>query len=141
MRNALFMSLAAFPLALLPGTGTAAAQGSAAPANGGLGNLGSLGSILGGGIPSVGKVGAGNAAGLISYCVQNNYLKGANASSVLGRLTGKQGVTQSPGYTAGESGVVQAGGQALPLANLQDQVKGKLCDAILKRGASFLTAR
>ena len=99
---------------------------------------GGLGNLLGGALPSVGKVGAGNAAGLIGYCVKNNYLNSANATSVLGKLTGQQGVTTSPAYAAGQSGTVQAGNQTFSLANLKGQLKTKMCDAVLKRGASLL---
>jgi hypothetical protein len=120
---------------LLAVAAPAVAQETAPPASGGLGGLGGL---LGGALPGVSKVGAGNAAGVIGYCIKNNYLSQANAGSVLSRLTGRQAVTTSPGYTAGQSGVLQAGDQALPLADLKGQVRTKLCNLVLKRGASFL---
>ena len=84
------------------------------------------------------QVGAGNAAGVIGYCVKNNLISGANATSVLGRLTGQQGIATSPGYAAGQSGVVQAGNQTMSLANVKGQIRTRLCDAVLKRGASLL---
>ena len=104
--------------------------------------LGGLGSLLGGGnggaLPSVANVGTGNAAGLLGYCVRNNYLSATNASSVIGRLTGQKGVTASPGYTAGQSGILQSGGTSLPLASVKGQLKTRLCDAVLKHGTSLL---
>ena len=101
-------------------------------------SLGGLGSMLGGGLPDVGKVGVSNAAGVIGYCVKNNYLTGANATSVLGKLTGQKGVTEQPGFDAGQSGLLQAGGSSFSLDSLKGQVKTKLCDMVLKRGTSFL---
>ncbi|MGC4250123.1 MAG: hypothetical protein QM605_01315, partial [Sphingobium sp.] len=44
---------------------------------------GGLGGLLGGILPDVASVGAGNAAGVLSYCVKNKVLGGANAKSVL----------------------------------------------------------
>ena len=99
---------------------------------------GGLGGLLGNALPSVGKVRAGNAAGVIGYCVKNNYLTGANATSVLGKLTGQQGVATSPGYAAGQNGTLQAGGQTFSLASIKGQLRTRLCDAVLKRGTSLL---
>lgn len=116
----------------------ASAQTTTAPAGSATSGLGGLGGLLGNALPGVGKVGAGNAAGLIGYCVKNNYLNADSATSVLGRLTGQQGVTTSSGYAAGQAGTVQAGDQAFSLANLKGQLRTRMCDAVLKRGAALL---
>lgn len=99
---------------------------------------GGLGGLLGGGLPSVAGVGAGNAAGLIGYCLKNRLLSGENASSVLGKLTGQQGVAASPGFAAGQKGMVQSGNRAFSLNSVGDTVKARLCDAVLDRGMAFL---
>ncbi len=106
-----------------------------------------------GGLPDLAGIGAGNAAGLLGYCIQNNLLGGltgqagsgatraadGGASSILQRLTGRQGVTTSPGYQAGQSGqVVAPSGQALSLDGLRGQVKNRVCGLVLKRARSFL---
>ena len=142
---------------------TAAAQ-TAAPqteraAQGGFGGLGSLGGLLGGGLPNVGSVGAGNAAGLLGYCLKNRLLgqggmlggltggqtgaqatpQASGAQSILQRLTGRKDVQTSPGFAAGQAGQVQAGnGQTLALGNLGGQVKTQLCNVVLKRAKAFL---
>ena len=138
---------------------TAAAQ-TAAPqteraAQGGFGGLGSLGGLLGGGLPNVGSVGAGNAAGLLGYCLKNRLLgqggmlggltggqtgtQASGAQSILQQLTGRKDVQTSPGYAAGQAGQVQAGnGQTLSLGNLGGQVKTQLCNVVLKRAKAFL---
>ena len=127
--------------------GAHAQQGTSATRSGGLAGL------LGGGIPNVAGIGAGNAAGLLGYCIQNNLLGGltgqaaggattaadGGASSILQRLTGRQGVTTSPGYQAGQSGqVVAPGGQTLSLDGLRGQVKNRVCGLVLNRARSFL---
>jgi len=126
----------------------AVAQTGAAPAA----RSGGLAGLLGSGIPNVAGIGAGNAAGLLGYCIQNNLLGGLTgqaaipgaaqtgvAPSILQRLTGRQGVTTSPGYQAGQSGqVVAPGGQALSLGDLRGQVKNRVCGMVLNRAKSFL---
>ena len=138
---------------------TAASQ-TAAPqteraAQGGFGGLGSLGGLLGGGLPNIGSVGAGNAAGLLGYCLKNRLLgqggmlggltggqtgtQASGAQSILQQLTGRKDVQTSPGYAAGQAGQVQAGnGQTLSLGNLGGQVKTQLCNVVLKRAKAFL---
>ena len=142
---------------------TAASQ-TAAPqteraAQGGFGGLGGLGGLLGGGLPNVGSVGAGNAAGLLGYCLKNRLLgqggmlggltggltgtqatpQASGAQSILQQLTGRKDVQTSPGYAAGQAGQVQAGnGQTLSLGNLGGQVKTQLCNVVLKRAKAFL---
>jgi len=122
------------------------------------GGLGGLGGLLGGAVPNVASVGAGNAAGLLGYCLKNNLLGAAQAAtgttgtagkapaapatgaqSILERLTGRQGVATSPGFAAGQAGQVQTGaGQALSLDNLRGQVRTRVCGAVLNRAKSFL---
>ena len=105
--------------ASLVSAGTATAQTTRAPAPstapaergggwgdslgdlGGLGgDLGGLGGLLGGAMPSVGSIGAGNAAGLLGYCLKNNLLGqggalggaqggGQGLGGMLGGLTGR----------------------------------------------------
>lgn len=127
------------PAAMLLSLAAAApAQQSSPPAAGGQAG-GLLGGLLGGGLPNVASTSAGNAAGLLSYCVKNNVLGGGGASSVLDRLAGRQGVTGSPGYTAGQRGQVQTGeGRALSLDGVKGQVKTQLCNLVLRRAQSFL---
>ena len=107
--------------------------------------LGQAQSLLGGGggagaLPRIGSIGAGNAAGLLGYCVKNRLLgTGGGASGVLGRLTGQKDVQSQPGYAAGQAGQVQApGGQALSLDGLRGQVKNQVCNLVLNRAKAFL---
>lgn len=107
------------------------------------GLLGQAGGLLGGGLPQVGTIGAGNAAGLLGYCVRNKLLGATGgqtgAAGVLGRLTGQKDVTTLPGYQAGQTGQVQAAnGQTLSIDPLRGQIKTQLCNLILNRARSFL---
>jgi len=116
---------------------------AATPRTGGL--LGQMSGLLGGGgaLPQIGAIGAGNAAGLLGYCVKNRLLgaggSATGAAGVLGRLAGQREVREQPGYAAGQAGQVQTpGGQALSLDSLRGQVKNQLCTLVLNRAKSFL---
>ena len=164
--NHVAILLAAFSLTMSASARTQTAQQAASAAQtgvGGIGGLGGLGSLLGGALPNVGSVGAGNAAGLLGYCLKNNLLgqggalgalaggrnapragsttkaPATGAQSILQRLTGRQGVQTSPGYAAGQDGEVQApNGQAFSLDGLGGQVKTRMCSIVLNRAKSFL---
>ena len=102
-----------------------------------------LGSLMGSALPGISKVGVGNAAGLLGYCVKNTLTGGAAATSVLGQLTGQPAVKESPGYAQGQLGQVLGGGtdgtqSTMSLGSLKGQLKTKACDLVLKRAGSFL---
>lgn len=116
---------------------------------------------LGGAIPGVGTAGIGNAAGLLGYCLKNRLLGAGTAAGIplspatpatpaagagatgaaalLAKLTGRSGVTQSPGFALGQQGQVQqSGGGALSLGGLPARVKTQACNLVLQRAGSFL---
>ena len=99
---------------------------------------GGLAGLLGGALPNVGAASTGNAAGLLGYCVKNNVLQGAGAASVLGKLTGKPGITAAPGYTEGQAGMLQTGRSALSLDGVKGRLRTKMCNLVLKRAGAFL---
>ena len=117
---------ATLSIALLAGAGASSAQ------------LGNLGGLLGGAIPNIASVGAGNAAGVLSYCVKNKLVNATSASSILGKLTGKPGVKESSGFRLGQSGTIQGDGGALPIAGLKEKVKTKACDVVLRHAGSLI---
>ncbi len=108
-------------------------------------SLGSLSSITSGS--------TGNMAGIIEYCMKNNYLNADNASSVgnassvrnqlMGRMTagGDQSAESNPDYISGAKGIVTgSGGQSvdLSMAGLKDKAVKKVCEKILAQGKSLL---
>ncbi|AOI57616.1 DUF2501 domain-containing protein [Burkholderia diffusa] len=119
---------------------------SGSSAGGALGNLGGLGGALtGGGASSLMPGSTGNVAGLLQFCIQNNYLGGASggASSVKDALMGKLGgdASSDSGYTSGASGILDAGnGSKLDLSGggLKQQVTKQICDKVLAQGKSLL---
>jgi hypothetical protein len=105
-----------------------------------LGNLGGLGNGLS--LQSLTSGSTGNVAGVLEYCVKNNYL-GGGASSVKDGLMSKLGGSSSSdsGYTDGAKGILDSGsGKQVDLSGggLKEQITKQVCDKILEQGKSLL---
>ena len=136
---------------VLAAAGVAAALALPARAQlpGQLGNaLGGLtgGGAAGGGVPSVGAASLGNIAGVLQYCISNNYF-GGNAGaaapvqqSLLGKLGGAGQAAGNSDYTSGASGLLQTGGgQTTSLgSSLLAPLAQQVCSMVLQRAQSLL---
>ena len=93
-----------------------------------------------GGLPNVSGMGMGNAAGVLGYCTKNKLLgSSSGASSVLGALQKKPGVTSSKGFAAGQAGQILAGGSSsFSLDSVSGPMKSQACDMVLKQARHFL---
>jgi hypothetical protein len=87
----------------------------------------------------------GNVAGLLQYCIGNNYLSGGGASSVKDQLMGKLpggSQTQDRGYTDGLKGMLHSSqGKQMDLSSgggLTADVTKKACETVLTQAKSFL---
>ncbi|MGE8364747.1 DUF2501 domain-containing protein [Cupriavidus basilensis] len=119
-----------------------ATQGSEG-AIGGLGSLGGMGSMPS--LQSLTSGSTGNIAGILEFCVKNNYLGGASgAASVKDKLLGKVeggSPTADSGYTDGAKGILHnSDGKQFDLSGggLKDQVTRQVCDKVLAQGKSLL---
>ena len=123
-----------------------ATQGNSQGAMGGLGSIGGLG-----GTQSLGSLGAlgsltsgstGNVAGVLEFCMKNNYLGGAtDAASIKDKLLGKLGgaPASDPGYTDGTKGLLSGSdGNTFDLSSIKSQITKQACDKILSQGKSLL---
>lgn len=127
-------------------------------ASGGV-SAGQLDKLMGGSSASSLTSGSmGNAAGILQYCVTNNYLGGeSGASGVKDQLLGKLGggssaaaPTQDKGYLDGAKGLLKskdgktvdlggaAGSDSSPMGDMKAKVTKKACDVVLKQGKSML---
>ena len=110
--------------------------------SGGLGNLGGMGGALSGESLTSGSI--GNVAGVLEYCIKNNYLSGSSASSVKNSLMSKlpEGTSSSDkNYSDGSRGILNSSnGKSLDLSGggLKEQVTKQICDKILAQGKSLL---
>lgn len=124
------------------------AMGSATSGGGGMmGSMGSMGSSMG--LPSLGAASPNNLAGLLQYCVQNNYLGGASAntaSSVQSSLLSKIDGSSTPpadnsGFSSGAAGVLDTGnGSSTTLGGtgIKAQLTQKVCSMVLQHAQSQL---
>lgn len=113
-------------------------QGQSAGSSGG--GLADLGGALSGSSMTAGST--GNVAGVLQFCIKNNYLDGNAASSVkdrvMGKLSGKP--SSDEGYSEGEKGILSSSdGKKLDLSGggLKAKVTKQVCDQILAQGKSL----
>jgi hypothetical protein len=106
---------------------------------------GVLGAMGGGGLPSVGQTGTSNTAGVLQYCIKNNYLGSGGASSVkdslMSKVTGSGKSATDTGFQDGSRGLLQTGnGQNFSLggSGIKAQVTQKVCDQVLAHAKSLL---
>ncbi|WP_186054634.1 DUF2501 domain-containing protein [Burkholderia gladioli] len=120
------------------------AGGSATQNSGGLaGNLGGLGGALGGGGSSLMPSSLGNVAGVLQFCIQNQYLGSGGASSVKDQLLGKLGGNpqSDSGFASCSNGILDGGnGKTLDLSGggLKQQLTKQICDKVLTQAKSML---
>jgi hypothetical protein len=117
-------------------------QGGSNGSTSGLGSLGNMESALAG--KSVTSGSTSNVAGLLEFCIKNDYLSGSGASSVkdslMSKIPGGSSSTDT-GYTQGVKGILSSSnGQQLDLSGsgLKEQVTKQVCDKILAQGKSLL---
>jgi hypothetical protein len=110
----------------------------------GSGAGGALGGLTGG-LPSVSQASPSNTAGVLQYCVRNNYVSGSAASSVkdsmVSKVTGTGQGANDSGFKAGNSGLLQTGnGQSFSLSGsgAKAEVTHKVCDMVLQHAKSLL---
>lgn len=119
-----------------------AAGGGASSSGAGASPLGGLGGALSGQSMTAGST--GNVAGILTFCIKNNYLKGNAASGVKDALMGKLGgdsAKSDSGYGDGARGVLNsAGGGKVDLGGggLKAEVTRKVCDTVLSQAKSLL---
>lgn len=117
-------------------------KGGGSSASGALGSLGGLGGALPGQSLTSGSL--GNVAGLLEFCIKNNYLGGDKVASVKNSLMGKLpggSSTSDSGYGSGSKGILSSSdGQQLDLSGggLKDKVTRQVCDQVLAQGKSML---
>jgi Protein of unknown function (DUF2501) len=116
-------------------------------------DLGALKSAAGGmDVSSLASGSAGNAAGILEYCMKNNYLGGDAASSMKDKLIGKVGgedkAKEDSGYMEGAKGMLMGGdGKSTDLTSLggggdvggmKSKLTEKACGAVLDNAKSLL---
>jgi len=110
-------------LGLSFGVGSAHAQLSAPP----------IPSVL----PNVAKMSAGNAAGVLQYCMKNHLVSTVSAGTVVDNLTKKPEITKSSDFSTGQAGQIVAD-KRFSIAKAPSHLKSQACDMVLKQGKHLL---
>jgi hypothetical protein len=124
------------------GLGDILKRGESSGAGSGLGDLGGAGSAIPGGSLAAGST--GNVAGVLEFCVKNNFLSGKDASSVKDKLMGKLpggSPSSDAGYQDGAKGLLKTSdGKRLDLSGggIKAEVTKQVCDTVLSQGKSLL---
>jgi hypothetical protein len=104
--------------------------------------LGAAGDALSGHSVTAGST--GNVAGVLEYCLKNNFLGGNDATSTKDKLMGKLGGSTSSdkGYKEGSQGLLHSSdGKQLNLGaigGMKSEITKQVCDQILAQGKSLL---
>ena len=106
-----------------------------------------LGAVAGGmDLSSLSSGSAGNAAGILQFCISNKYLTGNAASSMKDRLVSKIGgadaAQQDAGYADGAKGtLIGRDGNSVDITrmgSLESNLTQKACGAVLDHASSLL---
>lgn len=85
-------------------------------------------------LPNVSSITAGNAAGVLQYCLKNNLVSSTSAGAVLDGLGKKSELTKSTDYTSGETGNILTGrGTSTSIAGLQPFLQSQACNMVLEQ--------
>ena len=91
------------------------------------------------GLPKVGSMSAGNAAGVLQYCTTNKLVSSTSSSMILDGLKKKPNLTSSADYAAGKAGKIVGGGaKPFSLAQAPPHLKSQACDMVLKQAKHLL---
>jgi hypothetical protein len=92
---------------------------------------------------------AGNAAGVLQYCVTNSFLAGADLTNagalkdkLIGKIGGSDAAAADSGFTAGTQGnVIGSNGKSVNLVDmgsLENQLRQTACKAVLTHATALL---
>ncbi len=103
---------------------------------------GLLSGALDGGVPSIAQASPGNLAGMLQYCVQNNYMSDGSVSSVKDSLLRTvTGGGSNSSFQAGSCGLLETGNWqnfSLGGGGLKQEIAQQVCNQVLARAKSLL---
>ena len=107
-------------------------------------SLGGLGGAMSG--SSMTSASSSNVAGLLEFCIKNNYLSGNSAASVKNSLMSKlpggaSSSSSDSGYASGAKGILSgSNGSQFDLSGggLKEKITKQVCDKVLAQGKSML---
>ena len=92
---------------------------------------------IGSALPNVSSISAGNAAGVLQYCVSKSLVSSVSAGAVLDGLTKKPDLTKSPDYKAGATGQI-LGSNKFSIGSAPGYLQSRACDMVLTQAKTLL---
>ena len=90
-------------------------------------------------LPNVSSISAGNAAGVLQYCMKNSLVSSASAGAVLDGLNKKPDLAKSAGFSAGAAGqIVSDHGKPFSIGRAPSYLQSQACDMVLKQAKHLL---
>lgn len=90
------------------------------------------------GLPTLASAGAGNVAGLLSYCIHKKLVYGTTARSTARALAKRDDVKNDQFYSVGGQGLLQTGTSTpFDIATLDKSKRVELCSDLVKKGQSL----
>ena len=126
------------------GGGATESSSSASGLGGMLGGSGGSSALSALGLGNLSSGTASNAAGVLTYCMKNNYLNADKAAAVKDQLLGKMGLGQKEepkdeGFLSGATGMITGkDGKSFSLDKVKGNLKEKACDLVLDNAKSLL---
>jgi hypothetical protein len=98
--------------------------------------------LAGGSLPAVNRASPSNIAGVLQYCMQNQYIAGGSATAIKDALMSRvigAGPANSQ-FNAGTNGMLVGGGGSLSLdgGGTKEQMTKKVCELVLQHARSLL---
>lgn len=94
------------------------------------------------GLPSLSGDMAGNAAGVLQYCIEHKYLSAMDADKVKDKLLDKAGLSSTKkddDYEQGLQGILSGkDGKSVNFDSLKGKLKDKACDYVLENAGNLL---
>lgn len=101
----------------------------------GAATAGTPGALGENGLPPITEASAGNVAGLLSYCIQKQYVYGTTSRTVGRDLAKRADVKNDQGYSLGGQGLLQNGTSTpFDISTLDKSARVKLCSDLTHRG-------
>ncbi|HLS16831.1 MAG TPA: DUF2501 domain-containing protein [Paenalcaligenes sp.] len=121
------------------GSDSSSSNGLSKALGGGSSSKGGLSAL---GLPNLSSDMAGNAAGVLQYCIEHKYVDAMDAENVKSKLMDKAGIgseEKDEDYEQGLTGMLTGSdGQSFDLERLKGDLKDKACDYVLEHGADMI---
>jgi hypothetical protein len=83
-------------------------------------------------LPNVSSISAGNAAGVLQYCVSKQLVSSSSADLLIDELIKKANVQKSPDFAAGQAGqILTNDGKSFSVGQAPSYLQSRACDMVL----------